>query len=112
MRRAEFAGSHDQRASARKQNCAANGKGVFISKGRSGTTEFKDKRLNCVPLELRANHQHSAYSYLKLSTGSNFAARAAGTVPNRIPTNDETTIATIADNPEIGTRYSVRKRME
>src|SRR5437773_7268937 len=54
----------------------------------------------------------SHYSYLKLSTGSSFAARAAGTVPKRIPTSDETTMATIADSPETGTRYCVRNLIE
>jgi hypothetical protein len=44
------------------------------------------------------------YSYRRLSTGSSFAARAAGTVPNRIPTMEETTIATMAESPEIGKR--------
>src|SRR5437868_2245966 len=52
------------------------------------------------------------YSYLKLSTGSSFAARAAGTVPNRIPTSDEVTIATIADKPEIGILYAVKNLTE
>src|SRR5579863_7781528 len=56
-----------------------------------------------------ANHDHSNR---KLSTGSSFAARAAGTVPNRMPTIAETTIATIAESPEIGIRYAVRKRTE
>ena len=54
----------------------------------------------------------SVYSYRRLSTGSSLAARAAGTVPNRIPTSDDTTIATIADRPEMGMRYSVKKRTE
>src|ERR1041385_5905124 len=57
-------------------------------------------------------HQPPAYSYLRLSTGSSLAALAAGTVPNRIPTRDETTMATMADKPEIGILYSVRKRTE
>ncbi len=52
------------------------------------------------------------YSYRKLSTGSNCAARMAGRVPNKIPTSDETTIAMIADRPEMGMRYSVKKRTE
>lgn len=52
------------------------------------------------------------YSYLKLSTGSNCAARAAGTVPKTTPTIDETNIAIIAESPEIGMRYSVKKRTE
>ncbi len=45
-----------------------------------------------------------AHSYRKLSTGSIFAARAAGTVPNRMPTTAETTMATIAESPEMGIR--------
>jgi hypothetical protein len=49
--------------------------------------------------ELNRNH-----SYRKLSTGSIFAARAAGTVPNRMPTTAETTMATIAESPEMGMR--------
>ena len=52
------------------------------------------------------------YSYRRLSTGSSCAARVAGTVPKRTPTTDETTIAIIAESPEIGMRYSVRKRTE
>ena len=53
-----------------------------------------------------------SYSYLKLSTGSSFAALAAGTVPKSIPTSDDVTIATIADSPEIGIRYSVKNLTE
>lgn len=45
-----------------------------------------------------------AHSYRKLSTGSILAARAAGTVPKRIPTTAETKIATIAESPEMGMR--------
>jgi hypothetical protein len=45
-----------------------------------------------------------AHSYRKLSTGSIFAARAAGTVPNKMPTSAETTMATIAESPEMGMR--------
>jgi hypothetical protein len=52
------------------------------------------------------------HSYLRLSTGSSFAALVAGTVPNTTPTRDETRIATIADRPEMGMRYSVRNRTE
>src|SRR5438874_13792772 len=54
----------------------------------------------------------NSHSSRKLSTGSSFAARVAGTVPNRIPTRDETTIATIAESPDTGKRYSVRNRTE
>src|SRR5262249_20828863 len=52
------------------------------------------------------------YSYRKLSTGSNCAARLAGSVPKIMPTSDDTTIAMIADRPEMGMRYSVKKRTE
>ena len=44
------------------------------------------------------------YSYRRLSTGSNWEARVAGTVPKMIPTMDETKIAIIAESPEIGIR--------
>ena len=54
----------------------------------------------------------SPHSYLRLSTGSSWAARVAGRVPKIIPTRDETTIAIIADSPEMGMRYSVRNRTE
>jgi len=54
----------------------------------------------------------TAYSYRRLSTGSSWAARVAGTVPKITPTTEDTMIAMMADRPEIGTRYSVRKRME
>jgi hypothetical protein len=52
-------------------------------------------------LNVEFNRNHS---YRKLSTGSIFAARAAGTVPNRIPTTAETKMATIAESPEMGMR--------
>src|ERR1700683_1200321 len=52
------------------------------------------------------------YSYRRLSTGSNWAARAAGTVPKITPTSDDTKIAITADQALTGTRYSVRKRTE
>src|SRR5580765_2570216 len=45
-----------------------------------------------------------AHSYLRLSTGSSCAARVAGRVPKIMPTSDETTIAMIAERPEIGMR--------
>jgi len=48
--------------------------------------------------------RYSTHSYRKLSTGSSCEARVAGTVPKMIPTTDDTTIAMIADNPEIGRR--------
>src|SRR4029077_5670738 len=54
----------------------------------------------------------SHYSYRRLSTGSSLAARVAGTVPKRTPTREDTTMATIADSPEMGMRYSVKKRTE
>ena len=44
------------------------------------------------------------YSYRRLSTGSSCEARVAGTVPKMIPTIEDTTIAMIADSPEIGMR--------
>lgn len=52
------------------------------------------------------------YSWRKLSTGSSCEARVAGTVPKIMPTIDDTTMAMIADKPEIGMRKSVRKRTE
>lgn len=52
------------------------------------------------------------YSYLRLSTGSNCAARVAGTVPKITPTIVETIIAIIADNPEIGIRKAVNQRTD
>src|SRR5580765_6338974 len=45
-----------------------------------------------------------AHSYLRLSTGSSCAARVAGRVPKIMPTSEETTIAMIAERPEIGMR--------
>jgi hypothetical protein len=44
------------------------------------------------------------YSCRKLSTGCSWAARMAGTVPNKIPTSALAAIAMIADTPEIGIR--------
>ena len=44
------------------------------------------------------------YSCRKLSTGSSWAARMAGTVPNKSPTSALAAIAMIADVPEIGIR--------
>jgi len=44
------------------------------------------------------------YSYRRLSTGSSREARLAGMVPKMIPVIDDTTMAIIADSPEIGTR--------
>ena len=48
----------------------------------------------------------------KLSTGSSCAARVAGIVPNTIPTKDETTMAMMAERPEMGMRNSVKNRTE
>lgn len=45
-----------------------------------------------------------AYSYRRLSTGSSCAARAAGAVPNTMPTRVDTAIAMTTDQPEIGKR--------
>lgn len=72
---------------------------------------------NCVSISMRKEQQNvpelsGHYSYRKLSTGSNCAARAAGRVPKMTPTSDETKMAMMADSPEIGMRYSVRKRTE
>ena len=44
------------------------------------------------------------HSQRKLSTGSKWAARAAGAVPNSTPTRLETSTAMITDQPETGTR--------
>ena len=44
----------------------------------------------------------------RLSTGSSWAARAAGTVPKITPTTEDTMMAMTADQPLIGTRYSVK----
>jgi hypothetical protein len=44
------------------------------------------------------------YSCRKLSTGSSCEARVAGMVPKMIPTTDDTTMAMIADKPEMGMR--------
>src|ERR1019366_613290 len=46
----------------------------------------------------------TSYSYRKLSTGSSWAARAAGMVPNSTPTSDDTSTAMTTDRPEIGIR--------
>src|SRR5262249_42848559 len=54
----------------------------------------------------------NSYSYRRASTVSSCAARVAGTVPKIIPTPDATRIAIIADSPETGIRYSVKKRTE
>ncbi len=100
--------------------------GKLLASGRAGRLVHNclavkkfDASTSCVFLsdsEREARSQaleaHYLYSYLKLSTGSSFDARVAGTVPKIMPTKDETKIATIADKPEIGIRYSVRKRTE
>src|SRR5579864_7554461 len=52
-----------------------------------------------------AARQSPIYSCRKLSTGSSCAARVAGNVPKMTPTSDDTTIAMIADSPEIGMLY-------
>src|SRR5215469_859969 len=82
--------------------------------GNSGRriTQSHSHELQTTSLELSATSNPRRYSYLKLSTGSSCAARVAGSVPKITPTNDDTTIAMIADNPEIGMRYSVKKRTE
>jgi hypothetical protein len=55
---------------------------------------------------LEVNHPifEVRYSCRKLSTGCSWAARIAGTVPNKSPTSALAAIAMIADVPEIGIR--------
>ena len=75
-----------------------------ISRGASpGVSMLRGKS---IPLQGKLNHVDKGryHSYRKLSTGSSLAARAAGIVPNSTPTIPETTIATIAERPDTGTR--------
>src|SRR6185312_13998626 len=52
------------------------------------------------------------YSYRSASTVSNCAARVAGTVPKMMPTPEATRMAIMAESPETGILYSVKKRTE
>ena len=47
-----------------------------------------------------------------LSTGSNPAAKIVGAVPKRMPTDQDTTIATTTESAETGMWYSVKKRTD
>ena len=53
---------------------------------------------------LCGEEEFGAYSWRRLSTGSSWAARVAGTVPKSTPTKVETPSAITADQPETGRR--------
>ena len=81
----------------------------------SMTALAPEVRLFCVRAsaeQLWACSSSFPYSNLRDSTGSNCAARVAGSVPKTTPTSVAAASAMIADSPEMGMRYEVKSLTE